>query len=62
MQVFVKIMPTPVVRLKLQMLLDGMPGWLCAGQAAWLSYKLLGSKLILSCHGKENADNEKLLH
>lgn len=62
MQVFVKIIPTPVVRLKIQILLDEMPGLLCEGQGMWLSYKLLGSKLILSCHGKGNADNEKLLH
>lgn len=58
MQDFVKVILTPVVRLKIQILLDEMSGLLCVGQGAWWSYKLLGSKLTLSCHGKENADKE----
>lgn len=58
MQDFVKVIFIFVVRLKIQIFLDEMLGLLCVGQGVWWSYKLFGSKLILSCYGKENVDKE----
>lgn len=56
-----RIIPAPAVRLQLSIFPDDMPGRLCAVEGVWQSHNLLESKRVLSCHGKESADKERLL-